>query len=107
MASRLVFRVPGSAGTAGLEPSMDSGSAMELARDTPDFFFFCRAFWMDAVSDGRLASWWKTFRFLMMAYTRLELPERERQRLQAGTEVCVFMCIYTSRPCSHRRTDTG
>lgn len=103
MASKLVFRVPGSAGTAGLEPSMDSVSTMELVRDTPDFFFLCSAFWMDAVSDGRLASWWKTLRFRMMAYTRLELPERGVQWLEADTE----LCIYTSHRCSHRQTDTG
>ncbi len=74
VASKLALSVPGSAGTAGLEPSMDLVS-MELVLEIPDFFFFCRAFWIDAVSDGRLASWWKTFRFRMIVYTRLQLPD--------------------------------
>lgn len=43
VASKLVLRVPGSAGTAGLEPSMDSYS-VELVLEIPDFFFLCRAF---------------------------------------------------------------
>lgn len=75
MASKLALSLPGSAGTAGLEPSMDSG-IIELDLETPDFFFLCRAFWIDTVSDGRLANWWKTLRFRMMAYTRLQLPVR-------------------------------
>lgn len=29
---------------------------------------------MDAVSAGKLASWWKMFLFRMMEYTRLQLP---------------------------------
>lgn len=84
MASRLALSVPGSAGTAGLEPSMDTVS-MEFVLEIPDFFFLCRAFWIDAMSDGRLASWWKTFLFRMMAYTRLQFPVREIQSsVEAG-----------------------
>lgn len=76
MATRLAFSVPGSAGTAGLDPSMDTVS-WELVRDIAfgDFLFLCKAFWMVAGSEGRLASWWKTLRFRMMAYTKLQLPD--------------------------------
>lgn len=42
VASKLVLSVPGSAGTAGLEPSMDPVS-IELVLEIPDFFFFCTA----------------------------------------------------------------
>lgn len=73
VASKLALRDPGPAGTAGVDSSVDSASA-ELLLETPGFFFLCSALWMDAPSDGRLASWWKTFLFLMMAYTRLQLP---------------------------------
>ena len=75
MATRLVFRVPGSAGTAGREPSMDTVS-WELVREmtSGDFLFLCKAFWMEAGSVGRLASWWNTLRLRMMAYTRLQFP---------------------------------
>lgn len=73
VASKLALRVPGFAGTAGLEPTVDSWE-MDLDLETPDFLFLCTAFWMDAMSDGRLAKWWKTLRFRMMAYTRLKLP---------------------------------
>lgn len=68
MATRLVFSVPGSAGTAGWDPSMDTVS-WELVREmtSGDFFFRCRAFWMEAASEGRLANWWKTFLLRMIA----------------------------------------
>lgn len=58
IATRLAFSVPGSAGTAGREPTMEIVS-WELVREivSGDFLFFCRAFWMDAESVGRLASW--------------------------------------------------
>lgn len=58
MAIRLVFNVPGSAGAAGREPSMDAPS-WELVRDRGSavFFFLWRARWMDGVSDGRFANW--------------------------------------------------
>lgn len=39
-----------------------------------DFLFLCRAFWMEAGSEGRLANWWNTLRLRMMAYTRLQFP---------------------------------
>lgn len=111
VASKLAFRVPGSAGTAGLEPSMDSFSA-ELVLEIPDFFsfFLCRAFWIDGASEGRLASWWKTFRLRMMAYTRLQLPVRKifRQifsyRHHNGLQGVILL---SSRHCSHHQTDTG
>ena len=76
IATRLVFRVPGSAGTAGREPSMETVS-WELVREmaSGDFLFLCKAFWMEPGSDGRLTSWWNTLRFRMMAYTKLQLPE--------------------------------
>lgn len=75
MATRLALRVPGSAGTAGCEPSMDTVS-WELVREmtSGDFLFLCRAFWMEAASAGRLANWWNTLRLRMMAYTRLQFP---------------------------------
>lgn len=75
VAARLVFTVPGSAGAAGLEPSMDTVSC-ELVREMASGgrFLRCRAFWMEVESDGRLASWWKTERLRMMAYTKLQLP---------------------------------
>lgn len=85
VASKLALSVPGSAGAAGLEPSMGSG-VIQLDLDTPDFFFLCRAFWMEPISNGRLASWWKTLRFRMIAYTRLQLPVGGGgQELTAGT----------------------
>lgn len=48
----------------------------ELVREmtSGDFFFLCRAFWMEAGSEGRLANWWNTLRLRMMAYTRLQFP---------------------------------
>lgn len=75
IATRLAFSVPGSAGTAGWEPSMDTVS-WELVREmtSGDFLFLCRAFWMEAGSEGRLANWWNTLRLRMMAYTRLQFP---------------------------------
>lgn len=68
IATRLAFSVPGSAGTAGWEPSMDTVS-WELVREitSGDFFFLCKAFWIVAGSEGRLASWWNTLRLRMMA----------------------------------------
>lgn len=76
MATRLAFNVPGSAGAAGREPSMEI-VCWELVREMAlgDFLFFWSAFWMVAESVGRLASWWKTLRLRMMAYTKLQLPE--------------------------------
>lgn len=58
IATRLAFRVPGSAGTAGREPSMETVS-WEFVREikSGDFFFFCKAFWIEAGSEARLASW--------------------------------------------------
>ena len=89
MATRLVFSVPGSAGTAGWEPSMDTVS-WELVREmaSGDFFFLCRAFWIEAGSEAMFASWWNTLRLRMMAYTRLQLPggERERHRFSASEQ---------------------
>lgn len=82
VASKLALRVPGSAGPAGLEPSMDSSAA--LVPETPDFFLLWEAFWMDAASVGRLASWWKTFLLRMMAYTRLEFPVGDTSEPQSG-----------------------
>lgn len=75
MATRLALSVPGSAGTAGCEPSMDTVS-WELVREmtSGDFLFLCRAFWIEAESAGRLANWWNTLRLRMMAYTRLQFP---------------------------------
>lgn len=48
----------------------------ELVREmtSGDFLFLCRAFWMEAGSEGRLANWWNTLRLRMMAYTRLQFP---------------------------------
>ena len=81
MASRLAFRVPGSAGAAGLDPSMACVS-VEWVREAAGmlFLFRCNAFWMEAVSVGRLASWWKMLRLRMMAYTRLKFPARANNR---------------------------
>lgn len=76
MASKLASNIPDSAATGTLELSAVS-DVTETDLEMPDFLFFCRAFWMDVVSDGRLASWWKTLRFRMMVYTRLELPVRQ------------------------------
>lgn len=75
VASKLALNILESAATGTLELSAVS-DVTETDLEMPDFLFFCRTFWMDAVSDGRLASWWKTLRFRMMAYTRLELPVR-------------------------------
>lgn len=67
VASKLALRVPGSAGTAGLEPSMDLFSTEFILEIPGFFFFFCSARWMDSASDARLARWWKTFLLRMMA----------------------------------------
>ena len=68
VATRLVLRVPGSAGTAGRDPSMEAPSC-EPARDkgSGGRRRRCSALWMAGGSVGRLASWWKTLRFRMMA----------------------------------------
>lgn len=68
VATRLVLRVPGSAGTAGREPSMEAPSC-EPVRDKGSGARRrrCSALWMAGGSVGRLASWWKTLRFRMMA----------------------------------------
>lgn len=81
MATRLALSVPGSAGMAGCEPSMDTVS-WELVREmtSGDFLFLCRAFWMEPASDGKLANWWNTLRLRMMAYTRLQFPEGQSGR---------------------------
>lgn len=76
VASKLALNILESAAPGTLELSAVS-EVTEMDLEMPDFLFFCRAFWMDAVSDGRLANWWKTLRFRMMAYTRLELPVRQ------------------------------
>lgn len=78
VASKLALNILDSDAAGALELS-DGSDVTELDLEIPDLLFFCRAFWMDAVSDGRLASWWKTLRFRMMAYTRLELPVRQIQ----------------------------
>lgn len=111
MATRLALSVPGSAGTAGCEPSMDTVS-WELVREmtSGDFLFLCRPFWMDAASDGRLANWWNTLRLRMMAYTRLQFPGGRG----AGVHVCVcnvqqkvFRLRFPARLFSYHRTGTG
>lgn len=68
VATRLVLRVPGSAGAAGWDPSMEAPSC-EPARDkgSGGRRRRCSALWMAGGSVGRLASWWKTLRFRMMA----------------------------------------
>ncbi len=78
----------GSAGTAGREPSMDTVSC-ELVREiaSGDFLFLCKAFWMVLGSEVRLASWWKTLRFRMMAYTKLQLPDQNIIRVGVGEEI--------------------
>lgn len=102
VASKLALRVPGSAGAAGLEPSMDSLS-IDLILEIPDFFL-CRTFWIEATSVGRLASWWKTLRLRMMAYTRLEFPEWEMLRLHMVSWTTWRWWHHAS---SHHQTDTG
>lgn len=99
MATRLAFSVPGSAGTAGCEPSMDTVS-WELVREmtSGDFLFLCRAFWMEAASDGRLANWWNTLRLRMIAYTRLQFPGGRG----AGVHVCA--CVGTSAATCDRKS---
>lgn len=85
VATKLVLRVPGSAGAAGREPSMEVPSCEPLRdRGSGARRRRCRAFWMAGGSAGRLASWWKTLRFRMMAYTRLELPAG-RESLASGS----------------------
>lgn len=77
VASKLALNILGSAATGTLELSAASDMT-DPDLESPDFLFFCcRAFWMDAMSEGRLANWWKMLRFRMMAYTRLELPARQ------------------------------
>lgn len=96
MASKLALRPPVLAGATGLEPVEEKEEEdRDLDRETPDFFLLCRAFWMDDMSEGRLARWWKVLRFRMMAYTRLKLPEEGRRRRlkdESGT--------YLLEPCS-------
>lgn len=107
VASKLALSVPGSAGTAGLKPSMDS-ETMELDLEVPNFFFLCRAFWMDAMSHGRLANWWKTLLFRMMAYTTLQLPEGKDLGVDRGrNNTGVQLGHLSSHAGSHHRTDTG
>lgn len=78
VASKLALNILVSSATGTREVSAVS-AVTETDAETADFLLFCRAFWTDAVSDGRLASWWKRLRFRMMAYTRLELPKRQIQ----------------------------
>lgn len=104
VASKLALRVPGFGGTAGLEPTVDSWD-MDLDLETPDLLFLCRAFWMDAMSDGRLAKWWKTLRFRMMAYTRLKLPA-ERGGIWLTDDSAKTCWADLRWETSHHQTDT-
>lgn len=89
VASKLASNILESAAAGALELSAVSEET-ETDLEMRDFLFFCRAFWMDAVSDGRLASWWKTLRFRMMAYTRLELPVRQIEEQTSSRFWCLL-----------------
>lgn len=66
----------------------------ELVREmtSGDFLFLCKAFWMEAASEGRLANWWNTLRLRMIAYTRLQFPggETKRDRFTTSKQMYKF-----------------
>ncbi len=85
MAFKLAFRVPVWTGVLLYGPSLQAVLYGLLVSMKTALWvlllllFFCRAFWIELTSVGRLASWWKRLRLRMMPYTRLKLPDLKRQ----------------------------
>lgn len=86
VAASVVLSVPGSASIAGVAPSIMGRSFPLSGVSCTNFLpLLLRALAMVECSVGKFASWWNTFLFLMIVYTRLLLPK---------IQIDIWMCSW-------------